>query len=76
MTTDIILGHIRQMGWIVTIHKVNRTVEMHAIDLAGKRDPQIARCNDGDEEEEEYRCACLLARSVGLHWPIEPPAGV
>jgi hypothetical protein len=48
MTTDIILHHIRQLGWTVSIHNVNRTVEMHAVHLAGKRTPQIARCNDGE----------------------------
>jgi hypothetical protein len=70
MTTDIILNHIRQLGWTVSIQKVNGTVEMHAVHAAGEQAPEVARCNDGDGLEEEYRCACLLARAVGLRWPM------
>jgi len=29
-------------------------------------EPQIARCNDGDDSDCEYRCACLLAQAVGI----------
>jgi len=66
MTTDIILDRIRQLGWTVSVHKVNQTVGMHAVHLAGEHDPQIARCNNGDGSDDEYGCACLLARAVGI----------
>jgi hypothetical protein len=64
--TDIILAQIHSMGYIVNTFRINGTVEMYAIDLAGEREPQIARCNDGDGQDEEYRCACLLAVAVGI----------
>jgi hypothetical protein len=46
--TESILVQIRSMGYVVKVFKVNSTVEMHAVHLAGERDAQIARCNDGD----------------------------
>jgi len=64
--TEIILAQIRSMGYVVKIFRINGTVEMHAVDLAAEREPQIARCNDGDGLDEEYRCACLLADAVGV----------
>jgi hypothetical protein len=64
--TEIILVQIQSLGYIVKTFRVNGTVEMHAVDLACERDSQIARCNDGDGPEEEYRCACLLAAAVGI----------
>ena len=27
---------------------------------------EIARCNDGDGPNEQYRCACLLAEACGV----------
>ena len=50
----------------ISTHRVNGTIEYHAI-LA--RDPdqyQIVRCNDGDGPNEEYRAACLLADACGV----------
>jgi hypothetical protein len=31
MPTNAILNHIRRLGYIVSIHRVNDTVEMHAV---------------------------------------------
>ena len=64
--TDAILAQIRTMNYVVKMFRINGTVEMHAVDLFGERDPQIARCNDGDGPDEVYRCACLLAEAVGI----------
>lgn len=64
--TDVILAQIRSMNYIVKIFRVNGTVEIHAVDLLGQHEPQIARCNDADGPDEEYRCACLLAQAVGI----------
>jgi hypothetical protein len=66
MTTGIILDQIERLGWILSFHRVNGTVEMHAVKRDGSADPQSARCNDGDDEGCEYRCACLLAEAVGI----------
>jgi len=35
--------------------------------LCGHRVGEIARCNDGDGEDEEYRAACLLAQGCGVN---------
>jgi hypothetical protein len=59
--TDSILAQIRAIGNIVKVFTVNGVVEMHAIQLTGENEPQIARCNDGNGPDEEYRAACLLA---------------
>jgi hypothetical protein len=64
--TDSILSQIRSNRYIVKTFKINGSVEMHAVDLACEREPQIARCNDGDGPDEEYRAACLLAEACGV----------
>jgi hypothetical protein len=64
--TDAILAQIRSMSYVVKVFRINGTVEMHAVDLACEREPQIARCNDGDGPDEEYRCGRLLAQAVGI----------
>ena len=64
--TDSILAQVRSLGYVVKIFRINGTVEMHAVQLACEREPQIARCNDGDGPDEEYRCACLLAEACGV----------
>ena len=64
--TRVILAQLRKLGWHITIQRVNGTVELHAIRLNDSEPPQIARCNDGDGPDEEYRAACLLARACGL----------
>ena len=66
MTTDAILNQIRRLGYIVKIFRVNGTVEMHAVPLKGDGEPQVARCNDGEDDESAYRAACLLAEAVGV----------
>jgi len=62
--TESILAQIRSAGYIVKVFKINGTVEIHAVHMAGRRESQIARCNDGDGPEETYRAACLLAKSI------------
>jgi hypothetical protein len=64
--TDSILVQIRTLGYVVKLFRINGTVEMHAVYLACEREPQIARCNDGDGPDEEYRTACLLAAACGV----------
>lgn len=64
-TTSAILEHIRSLGYIVKVFQINGTVEMHAVPKNGD-DPQVARCNDGDGDDEAYRAACLLASAVGI----------
>jgi len=61
-----IVRQMERLGWIVKTLRVNGTVEMHAVKLDCTADLQIARCNDGDGPDEEYRCACLLAQAVGI----------
>ena len=41
--TDSILAQIRGLGYVVKVFKINGTVEMHAVQLACEREPQIAR---------------------------------
>jgi len=63
---ESILAQIRSAGYIVKVFEINGTLEMHAVDLAGEHEPQIARCNDGEGPDEAYRCVCLLAGAVGI----------
>lgn len=63
--TDQILKQIKDMGYLVSEHYIDGIIEMGAT-KPGSTQEHIARCNDGDGEEERYRCACLLAASVGL----------
>jgi len=73
--TKTLLRQTTALGYIVSVHRVGSSllgtigpsVEMHAVDQSGKLPPQIARCNDGDGEDEAYRCACPLAQSVGIN---------
>lgn len=62
---DAILAHIRALGYIVKEFRVNGTVEYHAVPVPNG-EPQIARCNDGDDDDSAYRAACLLAVAVGI----------
>ena len=66
MATDALIRLVEDLGYVVKVFRINDTVEMHAVLL---RDPDVfhvARCNDGDGEEEAYRAACLLARACGI----------
>ena len=65
-TTAQVLAQVQRLGYVVKVFKVNDTVEMHAVPLRGDALPQVARCNDGDGPDEEYRAACLLAQAVGI----------
>ena len=64
--TTAILAHVRSLGYIVKEFRVNGTVELHAVPLAGDAPPQVARCNDGEDDESAYRAACMLAEAVGV----------
>ena len=46
---------------------------MHPVDLAYEREPQIARCDDGDGPDEEYRAA--FTRADGKKFRLEPFGG-
>lgn len=64
--TQHIIRQIESLGYIVKVFKINNTVEMHAVSLRGFSEPQVARCNDGDGPDDEYRAACMLADAVGI----------
>ena len=66
LPTSAILNHLRRLGWRISTHKVNGTIEYHAIFACDPDKFQIARCNDGDGPDEEYRAACLLAEVCGV----------
>jgi hypothetical protein len=65
--TLAILKHIESLGHTVSIHRVNGAIEMHAVKLDGSEDEQIVRFADGDGQAEDYQCACLLARVLGIN---------
>lgn len=63
--TAAIIKQIESLGYIVKAFRANGTIELHAVPL-WKGEPQVARCNDGDGPDDEYRAACLLATAVGI----------
>lgn len=63
--TEILLGHIRQAGYAVSVHHMSEYVELHAVHLSGDHIPHIARC-EGDGRAETYQAARALAEMVGL----------
>lgn len=63
--SSAIIRRVECLGYIVKTFRVNNTVEIHAVPSDGSA-PHVARCNDGDGPEEEYRAACLLAEAVGI----------
>jgi hypothetical protein len=63
--TTAILNHVRSLGYVVSVFRVNGTVEVHAVPTRGG-EPQVARCNDSEGDEAAYRAACLLAEAVGV----------
>jgi hypothetical protein len=65
-TTAAILAQVRSLGYLVKEFRINGTVELHAVPLKGDKPPQIARCNDGEDDESAYRAACMLAGAVGI----------
>lgn len=62
--TAAILAHIVSLGYTVKSFRINGTVELQAIATDGSF--QVARCNDGDGDDDEYRAVCLLATAVGV----------
>lgn len=64
-TIAIIIRQIESLGYAVSEFAINGTVEMHAVPLKGGA-AHIARCNDGEGEDEAYRTACLLATAIGI----------
>jgi hypothetical protein len=60
-----IIRQVESLGFIVKEFRVNNTVEFHAVPLDGSS-PQIARCNDGADDDSAYRAACTLAEAVGI----------
>ena len=66
MPTEVIIQQIRSLGYHVSLFRVNGTVECHAVPLNGDGEPQVARCNDGEDDDAAYRAACLLAEAVGI----------
>jgi hypothetical protein len=66
MATDALIRQVEDLGYVVKVFRVNDTVEMHAVLLRNPDVFHVARCNDGDGEEEAYRAACLLAQACGI----------
>jgi hypothetical protein len=73
--TRALLNQVQALGYVVSVHRMPSTlfgtggayIEMHAID--DRVDPpiqQIARIGLGESGDVDYRCACLLASSVGI----------
>jgi hypothetical protein len=66
MRTPALLQQIRNLGYTISTHCINGTIELHAVKLDCTEAPQIARCNEGDGPYEEYRAAHSLAQAVGI----------
>lgn len=64
-TTAILVRRVESLGYAVSLFTVNGTAELHAVPLRGGAS-HVARCNDGDGDDELYRAACLLATAVGI----------
>ena len=67
MTTARIIDQISRLGYVVREFRVNGTVEFHAVPLKGDAVPQVARCNDGIDDEAAYKAVCLLAEALGIN---------
>jgi hypothetical protein len=59
------LRRIEARGWHVSVHFVNGTVEFHAVRDDDTAHAHVARCEDGDESEHQFRAVKLLAEAVG-----------
>lgn len=73
--TPSVLRHVASLGYVVSVFRFPPSVlgsrpgcvEMHALDL--RYDPpakHVARVDEGEGGDLDYRCACLLAERVGL----------
>ena len=60
-----IIRQIESLGYVVKEFRVNNAVEYHAVPRDSSA-PQVARCNDGADDESAYRAACMLAEAVGI----------
>lgn len=67
LTTDRIIDQISHLGYVVREFRINGTVEFHAVPLKGDALPQVARCNDGIDDQAAYKAACLLAEAIGIN---------
>jgi hypothetical protein len=56
---------LRYLGWVISTHRVNGTIELHAILRHDPDQVHVARCSVGEGAEEEYRPACLWAQVCG-----------
>ena len=67
MPTAAIIKCIESLGYAVSTHRMIDYVEMHAVFL---KDPdtlvRIARCDGGDDDDQIYTTACVLAEMVGI----------
>ncbi len=63
---DSILRQISGLGYAVSMHRVNDTIELHTVRLSDPSEQHIARSVDGDSGEDEYKTACVLAEMVGI----------
>jgi hypothetical protein len=59
------LRRIQTRGWHVSAHFINDTVEFHAM-RGAPPEFHMARCQDGDELDHQFRAAKLLAEAVGV----------
>jgi len=66
LTTSAILERIRRLGYEVKISRRNGTVEIHALPTNPTTPPRTARSDEGVGDEPAYRCACLLAKALGV----------
>jgi len=72
--TRALLRQVSSLGYTVSVFRFPRSllgalgsVEMHALDLSTDPPTQhVARVVEGEAGDPEYRCACLLARMVGI----------
>ena len=65
-TTAAIIKQIEALGYAVSVHHMGDYIELHAVKLQGSDGYKLARSLDGDDEEQLYRTACLLAEAVGI----------
>lgn len=63
MPTKAILKTIEKLGYAVMIRRTGEAVELVAVNESERH---VARCDDGDGDEETYRAACRLAELVGI----------
>ena len=59
-------NHISHADPLLFAHFVNDTVEFHAVRGTNPPVAHVARCDDGDNPQHQFRAAKLLAEAVGL----------